>query len=129
MVAALASVGVPISVEEVEAQAGGAPPGRPHVADALVAAGRVRSRRDAFRRWLGDGRVGDVPRRTPALDEGVSLLRRAGGLAVLAHPDRRLLPRLDELLRAGLDGLEVFHPSFDESHVKILQVVVQRAFK
>src|SRR4029453_14782242 len=59
----LAALGVPVSEEEVMAQVGDSPSvGRPHIADALIEAGHVRDRQEAFDRFLADGGPAHVPR-------------------------------------------------------------------
>ncbi|MEL7538588.1 MAG: PHP domain-containing protein [Pseudomonadota bacterium] len=67
-------------------QAGGRTPGRVHFARGLVAAGVVKTTRDAFRRLLGDGKPADVRGDWVKLDDAINALRRAGGEAILAHP-------------------------------------------
>ena len=113
----LAELGVPVTEEEVRRYVGASPSvGRPHIADALVAAGHVRDRTEAFDRFLADGGPAHVPRYAIAVEQGIDLVHGAGGLAVIAHPWGRgrehLLPPelLEELVvRHGLDGLEVDH--------------------
>jgi 3',5'-nucleoside bisphosphate phosphatase len=89
------------------------PPARPHFADWMVLAGHVRDRAEAFQKWLGAGKLGDVKQHWPALPEAVAPLRAAGGIAVLAHPWQYGLTRskLRRLLRdfaaAGGRGIEV----------------------
>lgn len=122
----LAALGVAVDAEAVRERAGGAPPGRPHVADELVALGRVSSRKEAFARWLGDGRPGDVRRPAPSPQEGIELVRGAGGLPVLAHPPQPAAALVEALARAGLGGLEVLHPSHAPGHVKILRSLASR---
>jgi predicted metal-dependent phosphoesterase TrpH len=104
--------GVPLSFEAVLAQANGAAVGRPHVARALVAAGHVRDVREAFDRWLGAGKPAYVDKERLEIAEGIALVHRAGGIAVLAHPGvDGHRERLEPLVAAGLDGIEVKHPS------------------
>jgi 3',5'-nucleoside bisphosphate phosphatase len=113
----LAELGVPVSEAEVMAQVGNSPSvGRPHIADALIAAGHVRDRQEAFDRFLADGGPAHVHRYTIEVDRGIDLVHEAGGLAVIAHPWGRgrehLLPPnvLQGLVRDhGLDGIEVDH--------------------
>jgi len=117
MVAALRAAGVPITVEDVMAQAASCSTlGRPHVADALVALGVVSDRREAFDVWLNHGRPGYVGHLRIDLDRGTSLVHQAGGVCVLAHAWGRgtrsvLTPGVIAWLAedAGLDGLEVDH--------------------
>lgn len=88
--------------------------GRPHVARALVAAGRAGSIAEAFRRYLRPGAPGYVPSVRYAPHEAIGLIRRAGGVAVLAHPDSLGDPRRIEAYRAyGLDGVEAAYGGYD----------------
>jgi len=90
--------------------------GRPTVARALMRAGWAESVEDAFRRILGHGQPGYVPRTGLGPVEAIRAVRAAGGLASLAH--FREAPLKIELLRDlmddGLNGLESHHRSFDE---------------
>ena len=61
-------------------------PARPHFADFLVQAGYVKDRAEAFRKWLGSGKLGDVKQHWPELAQAVDTLRRAGAWVSLAHP-------------------------------------------
>jgi predicted metal-dependent phosphoesterase TrpH len=117
----LAALGVPVSEAEVMAQVGDSPSvGRPHIADALIQAGHVQDRQEAFDRFLADGGLAHVPRYTIELERGIDLIHQAGGLAVIAHPWGRgrehLLPPsvLKTLARDHqLDGIEVDHQDHD----------------
>jgi predicted metal-dependent phosphoesterase TrpH len=94
--------------------------GRPHVADALVAAGVVTSRDEAFATWIGEGKPGHVSKPAPSLLAALATVTGAGGVCVLAHPwgrgSRHVLDEaaLADLARAGLSGLEVDHIDHDE---------------
>jgi predicted metal-dependent phosphoesterase TrpH len=122
MLAALARHGMPLTQQQVWAQAGAADSlGRPHVADAMVAAGYVADRRQAFDEWLGEGRPAFVNRYAPDVADGVTLIKRAGGIPVLAHPWGRQSRRvvtvdlIGELAELGLAGLEAHHADHDEA--------------
>lgn len=122
MVAKLAQLGMPITVADVLEHFEGTSPGRPHIADALVAHGYARDRDEAFTRWLHEGGPAWIDRYATALPTAIALVRDAGGVAVLAHPWSRgrrgdLPPEfLAELAHDhGLDGLEVDHPDHDEA--------------
>ncbi len=107
----LHALGVPLPLDAVLAEAGAAAIGRPHVARALVAGGFARDVRDAFDRFLGNGRPAFVPKHRLSLGEAIALVHEAGGLAVLAHPGAGATrERLDTLRAQGLDGVEVLHP-------------------
>jgi predicted metal-dependent phosphoesterase TrpH len=90
--------------------------GRPQLADAIVAAGYVANRREAFDTLLGDGRPAFVPRSGATVGEVATIVRAAGGIASLAHPG---LMRLDEtipaLVASGLPAIEVWHSDHDEA--------------
>ena len=61
-------------------------PARPHFAEFLVRAGHVRDRAEAFRKWLGSGKLGDVKQHWPSLEQTVQTLRDSGAWISLAHP-------------------------------------------
>lgn len=106
----LAALGVPVEVERVMAIAKGGAVGRPHLASALVEAGHVSSVKEAFARFLYNGGPAWVPKTKLTPGEAVELVHAAGGLAFLAHPGAMRRDNvLPDLVRAGLDGLEVRH--------------------
>lgn len=111
----LADLGAPIDMDLVRSRARG-PIGRPHLADALVAAGHAADRRDAFDRFLGDGLPAAVPHDALAPERAIALVRESGGVCALAHPGTLRLPasRLGGVVRrlaaAGLAGIEVHRP-------------------
>jgi predicted metal-dependent phosphoesterase TrpH len=117
IVARLNAVGLPLTVDEVLAQATGTPSiGRPHVADALVANGTVANRTEAFDRFLADGRPGHVAHYAIEPGRGIELVREAGGVPVIAHPWGRSSYKVmteDTLARLvedhGLAGIEIDH--------------------
>ncbi|MGA7688777.1 MAG: PHP domain-containing protein [Jiangellales bacterium] len=133
MLGALAAHGIRITEEQVRRAAGGAVSiGRPHVADALVAAGVVGSRDEAFATWVGEGMPGHVPKPAPTLPHAITVVRAAGGLPVIAHPwgrgSRRVLDdeALAELAEAGLVGLEVDHMDHDDAARAALRAIADR---
>ena len=117
IIARLAAVGVALEPEDVEKYAGGKILGRPHVARALVERGHVATVREAFDRWLGEGKAAFVPRFRLEAKDGIALIRGAGGVATVAHPG---LSRVEggDLARMrpwGLAGVEVDHPEQNPS--------------
>jgi len=130
MLAALAEAGIEISEADVRRSAGPtASLGRPHVADALVAAGVVQSREEAFATLVGEGMAGHVRKPAPPLPQAIATVRQAGGVPVLAHPwgrgSRAVLDEvaLDELTGAGLAGIEVDHLDHDPDDRERLRAV------
>jgi 3',5'-nucleoside bisphosphate phosphatase len=115
----LAAIGAQIDAEPLLARAaeeGDRAVGRLLIANALIEAGLAADIADAFDRFLGAGQPAFVPREGSSAAAVVALIRRAGGLPVLAHPGKTerddLIPAL---VSAGLAGLEVFHPDHDAS--------------
>ena len=112
MVSRLNELGVPLTFDAVLRQAAGGAVGRPHIARALIAAGHVGDFREAFDRYLGNGRAAFIQKERLPLADAIGLIQRAGGLAILAHPGSLgTRERIAALVAVGLDGLEILHPS------------------
>ncbi|HTW73480.1 MAG TPA: PHP domain-containing protein [Steroidobacteraceae bacterium] len=127
----LASLGMP--ADTLVAAALQAPvPTRTHLARALAAGGFARSTQEAFERYLAPGRPGFVAAAWPGLEQVMSCIRRAGGLAVLAHPHRYSLSaaQLRELLgrfkALGGEGLEVSLAGMGRSDTLRVETLAQR---
>lgn len=78
-------VGAEIDLQAVEALAGGEQVGRPHFAQYLVNQGHVNSMNQAFSRYLGAGKVGDVKAMWPEMKQALDWILASGGVAVMAH--------------------------------------------
>ncbi|MDQ0820129.1 putative metal-dependent phosphoesterase TrpH [Arthrobacter sp. V1I7] len=93
----------------------GATLGRPHIADALVAAGVVGDRSEAFSSILTSRSRYYVQHYAPDPALAVELVRAAGGVPVFAHPVASARGRIvgdrtyHEMIDAGLAGLEIHH--------------------
>lgn len=112
----LRELGIDITAADVaKVSANAAATGRPHVADALIQLGVVRTRAEAFDRYLSPGCAAYVDRYAADLVTMLEVIRAAGGVAVVAHPwgrsSRRVLSSevLGRLHDAGLAGIEVDH--------------------
>ncbi len=114
----LRSLGLPVDMSPVIAAARRDPGrsiGRPQVALAMVEGGHVADIRSAFDRYLSPGCPAFIPREGPSPEAVIDVIHAAGGLASLAHPGRSSADtRIRELRDAGLDAVEVFHPSHDD---------------
>ncbi|MGC5629424.1 PHP domain-containing protein [Georgenia sp. Z1344] len=128
------AVDFPITWEDVLAQVtDGATVGRPHIADALVAAGHVPDRDAAF---APGGPCANrtryyVPHYAPDVREAIELVRGAGGVPVMAHPGAvrgRALPEagMRGAIEAGLLGLEVDHLDHDDDTRTALRALAER---
>ena len=114
MVQKLRALGAPIEWSRVCEIAAGASIGRPHVARALVEAGRVGSTREAFERLIGRHGPAYVPRPKLAPEEAVGVIAEHDGVPVLAHPgwaaSGPVIQQLPQLIANGLAGIEVYYP-------------------
>lgn len=115
----LEALGAPIDVDDVLGRAEPGVVGRPHVAAALIRAGHVKTVDDAFRRFLGMRADAYVPRPVFPPSEAIAMIAEAGGVSVLAHPGAYVPDGLvRQLVAAGLDGVEVWHPQHGPALVK-----------
>jgi hypothetical protein len=126
--ARLTELNIPVAWERIEAIAGDASIGRPHIARALVEAGHVGSVREAFDRYLYNGGPAYVARHRLSPEEAIALIHDAGGVAVLAHPGllRDYTAVVDRLVPAGLDGVEVMHPENGQNTRLNLRALAQK---
>lgn len=115
LVRRLVELGLPITEDEVRAEAGGSGIGRPHVAAVLVRHGVVDTIQEAFDRYLSKGGAAYVSKARLEPATAVDLVRRSGGVAVLAHPDSLGLDpaatraAVRQLADVGLSGLEAHY--------------------
>ena len=130
MIEKMRAEGMDISIEDVEkAMPSGATMGRPHLADALVAKKIVKSRDEAFIELLHNDSRFYVSHAAPTPVEAIALIRRAGGVAVIAHPFAshrgQILKAEDfiDLLSAGLNGIEVDHRDQNPDERAMLRVI------
>jgi predicted metal-dependent phosphoesterase TrpH len=120
----LNALGIPLTLDEVLQQSNGGAVGRPHVARALMARGAVHDFREAFTRYLGGNGSAFVPKEKLSIEDAIAIAHEAGGLAIWAHPgDGGRRERLEPLAAAGLDGVEIRHPSHSAEDVKRLQAL------
>lgn len=112
----LIECGAPVTLEEVRRCNAGKISGRPHFAKALVEKGYASSIQDAFARYLTTPAFyAHVERPKPLPEKGIAMIRKAGGVAVLAHPyllrmePSRLETLLVQLKTYGLQGIEAYY--------------------
>lgn len=117
IVARLAALGVRVTEEAILRHSGGKTVGRPHVARAVVEAGHAESVRDAFDRYLGEGKPAYVGRYRLSAADAVTLVRGAGGTVTIAHPGVSKLEvgEVAMLAAAGVSGIEAIHPDHNPS--------------
>ena len=124
--------GIPITEAQVMAIAAGAPVGRPHIGQAMVAAGVVTSVDQAFAEHLAGRGPYYVPKADTDLPTAIAMIAAAGGVSVIAHPrgrgEYRALTQeyLKELTGYGLGGLEVDHPDHSPAEREELRSIATR---
>ena len=128
----MVTAGIPISPEQVMAIADGAPVGRPHIGQALVAAGVVDSVDEAFASYLAGRGPYYVPKADTDLPTAIEMIADAGGVSVIAHPRGRgefralTFEYVKQLAGQGLGGLEVDHPDHSAAERAELRSIAER---
>jgi len=120
MVRKLTAIGFPLAWGQVAEIAGeGSAIGRPHIAQAMLERGYVNSIEEAFLRYIGRGGPAYMERfkLTPA--EAVRLIRKVGGVPVLAHP-LGVMDVIPDLVRVGLAGLEAYYSGYSAEETQFL---------
>ncbi len=126
MLEKLAKAGLKISLDEVLDLAQFGVVGRPHLAQVLLRRGYVRDLRSAYDLYIGHNRPYYVPTLRMDVSEAVDLIRRSGGLPVLAHPifiPSRILP--DLLSQFLFWGIEVMYPEHPSRFVEQLRDIAE----
>jgi hypothetical protein len=109
-------LGYELTHDDVRKHAGDALIARPHFAAALIEKGHFSHKDKIFQQLLGKGKAAYVDRRRLTPEACIELIRKAGGVSVIAHPGQmkltsRGLRRLVKQLKThGLGGIEVWHP-------------------
>ncbi|MFH1155050.1 MAG: ribonuclease III [Pseudomonadota bacterium] len=113
----LNGLGIPLTLDQVEAIGGPGQTGRPHIAQAMLEKGYITSFDQAFDQYLGKGKPAYVDKFRIPCQDVIRLIQDAGGVAVLAHPGllepggdpRRVSALIQDLAAMGLRGLEVYY--------------------
>lgn len=124
MLAFLQEKGVSLTLEEVMAANDGRSSGRPHFAKAMLEKGIVSSVEEAFDRYLATPEyLQRVERPKPTAVESIQMIRKAGGVAVLAHPAKlklessAFLELLSVLCETGLQGIEAYYSTHSKKEM------------
>ncbi|MBN1781174.1 PHP domain-containing protein [bacterium] len=115
MVVNLNMDGVQINMDDVVEKSQGKSIGRPHIAEVLMEKGYVETFQEAFHRFIGYGASSYVEKYKIEPGGAIRLISEARGLSVLAHPGPIVTDEMIvDLIKNGLDGIEVIHPNLDE---------------
>lgn len=112
MIDRLKKMGIEIPLEDVlKLATGGESLGRPHLAEALTQKGYCKTPREAFELFLDNGKPAFVKRLKIASPVAIRIIRKSGGIPILAHPglykDDSIISRL---IKHGIMGIEAYHP-------------------
>lgn len=119
MVEKLRGLNVHIDPQEIFTIAGKGSPGRMHVAETLWKHGYCTTLVESFSRYIGDTGPAYVPKKTLTPQQAIELIRDAHGVAVLAHPGLAQKDHIiEDLVKYGLQGIEVYYPSHTPQAVK-----------
>lgn len=128
----LEKLGVDNALAAAMKYAGGDVPGRPHFAQAIVAAGLAENTQKVFKRFLVPGKPGYVKQLWPAVAAAVEVIAGAGGRAVLAHPTRyklsatKLRNATSHFADVGGDAIEVISGPLPANEVQHALSLAQR---
>ena len=117
----LKKAGMEVSLDEARKFAGGALLCRAHFAKAMVEKGYVSSVKEAFELYLAPGKCGYSPTVAMSAEKAISVIKKSGGAAFLAHVHHtkkegdELLSYLKELKSQGLDGIEGYYSEYTAS--------------
>jgi predicted metal-dependent phosphoesterase TrpH len=107
----LRDLGTGLTLDDVMAEAGDGVPTRAHVGRALLKGEWVANEEEAFRRYIARGKPAFVEKMPTPPAAVCELVRRAGGVTLLAHPGRDYTQaELARWMNDDFDGVEILHP-------------------
>lgn len=128
MIDRLADLGLPLEWQFIRERAAGSSIGRPHIAQAMLEKGYISSFQEAFAKYIGRDGLAYVERDKITPVEAVEVIRRAGGIPVLAHPFTVKNPEtiIIELKPAGLAGIEAYYGGYISGKTAKLVALAER---
>lgn len=128
MVKKLNVLGLDITLDDVMVFAKNSAIGRPHIAQALLAKGQVKSFFEAFYKYIGNHAPAYERKVHLSPQSAFKIISDAGGLSFIAHPGNMPEILIKELIDAGVDGIEVIHPSHSPEQVRFYRGIVNEYF-
>lgn len=118
--------GFNIEFQTVKMLSGKGAIGRPHIAQAMLDTRIISKYKEAFEKYIGNGKPCNVSKFRFTPQEAISLLREAGGISILAHPgnisDKKVF---ENLMKVKFDGIEVWHPDHSSSQISELLSIAE----
>jgi len=112
----LNQLGFEMTIKQVETRFGADQTGRPHIAEFMKEKGYVKTFKEAFDKYMGKDKPAYVNKYKVSCKKAIKTIKRAGGMAVLAHPGLLAFKKtgqdtlfIDKLIEYGLEGMEVFY--------------------
>jgi hypothetical protein len=124
MIKKLNNLGIQISIDDVMDIARNSSVGRPHIAITLYNLGIVGDYYEAFHKYLRDNGPAFERKIHVSPQSALKLISDAGGLSFIAHPGHLKESILMNLINAGIDGIEVTHPSHNDYQNKFYRGIV-----
>lgn len=124
----LNSLGIDISLDDVIKKANKGAVGRPHIAHVMKEKGYIGSFFEAFNKYIGNGGPAYERKVHVSPQSAFKIISDAGGLSFIAHPGNLPEYIIKELIDAGVDGIEVVHPSHLPHKVKYYRGIVHEYF-
>jgi hypothetical protein len=128
MVKKLNILGLNVTIDDVLVYAKNSAIGRPHIAQALLAKGQVKSFFEAFYKYIGNHAPAYERKVHLSPQSAFKIINDAGGLSFIAHPGNMPEILIKELIDAGVDGIEVVHPSHSPEQTRFYRGIVNEYF-
>jgi hypothetical protein len=122
----LRNLGLSITIDDVIDHAQNSAIGRPHIAYSMVNLGLISNYYEAFEKYIGDYGPAFERKIHVSPQSATKLISDAGGLSFIAHPGYMKESILTDLIKAGIDGIEVIHPSHSENQINFYRGIVNQ---
>jgi len=124
----LNALGLSITLDNVLDKAKNSAVGRPHIAQAMLDKGLTSSYYEAFNKYIGNGCPAYEKKVHLSPQSAFKIINDAGGLSFIAHPGFMHESLLKEIITAGVDGIEVIHPSNNSQQTRFYRGIVNEYF-
>ena len=122
----LSNIGFKITIDDVMDRAKNSAVGRPHIAYTMVDLGLINNYMEAFEKYIGDYGPAYERKIHVSPQSALKLISDSGGLSFIAHPGYMKESLLINLIKAGIDGIEVIHPSHNENQISFYRGIVNQ---
>ncbi len=121
-------LGIALTMDDVMLQAKNSAIGRPHIAQALLEKKFIGSFFEAFNKYIGNNGPAFEKKVHLSPQSACKIINDAGGLSFIAHPGKMPEHLIKQLIEAGIDGIEVIHPSHSASQTKYYRGITNEYF-